>query len=222
MSHLVISQLLLCQKSELFCKKMDNNYTPTRQQKFDLTKIKKNLYIPVAVIVFIVLVLGLLSLRKNSSSFATSGSTSSDQVSVQKARASKTLDKTLKFPLKDDLGKEVSSFSYTIQNIELRDQIIVKGETATAVKGRTFAILNLKLTNNYSKSIQINARDYVRLIVDGSTEKLAADIHNDPVEVQAISTKYTRIGFPIDSDKKKFTLQVGEIAGAKQDIKISL
>jgi len=201
---------------------MDNNYTPTRQQKFDLTKIKKNLYIPVAVIVFIVLVLGLLSLRKNSSSVATSGSTSSDQVSVQKARASKTLDKTLKFPLKDDLGKEVSSFSYTIQNIELRDQIIVKGETATAVKGRTFAILNLKLTNNYSKSIQINARDYVRLIVDGSTEKLAADIHNDPVEVQAISTKYTRIGFPIDSDKKKFTLQVGEIAGAKQDIKISL
>ncbi len=202
---------------------MDTNFTPIRRQKFDFSKIKKNLYIPVAVIIFIVLVLGLLSLRKNStSSGITGGSASAEQVSVQKPRATQTLNKTFKFPLKDDTGKEVSTISYEIQNIELRDQIIVKGETATAVKGRTFAILNLKLTNNYTKAVQINARDYVRLILNGSSEKLAADIHNDPVEVQAISTKYTRIGFPIDSDQKKFTLQVGEIQGKKEDIKISL
>jgi hypothetical protein len=210
---------------------MDTNFTspspspstPHRRQKFDLSKIKKNLYIPVAVIIFLVIVLGLLSLRKHSAaSGGNGGAASADQVSVQKARATQTLNKTFKFPLKDDTGKEVSTISYTIQNIELRDQIIVKGETATAVKGRTFAIFNLKLTNNYTKAVQINARDYVRLIVDGSSEKLAADIHNDPVEVQAISTKYTRIGFPIDSDQRKFILQVGEISGAKQDIKISL
>ncbi len=202
---------------------MDNNFTPTRHQKLDFSKFKKNLYIPVAVIIFIVLALGLLAFRKNSTtSGATGRSSSAEQVSVQKARATQTLNKTFKFPLKDDTGKEVSTISYTIQNIELRDQIIVKGETATAVKGRTFAILNLKLTNNYTKPVQINARDYVRLILSGSSEKLAADIHNDPVEVQAISTKYTRIGFPIDSDKKNFTLQVGEIQGKKEDIKISL
>jgi len=202
---------------------MDNNFTPNRRQKFDLSIIKKNIYIPVAIIIFIVIALGLLSLRKNgSTSNVTGRSAAAEQVSVQKARASQTLNKTFKFPLKDDAGKEVSTVTYTIQNIELRDQIIVKGETATAVKGRTFAILNLKLTNNYTKSIQINARDYVRLILNGSTEKLAADIHNDPVEVQAISTKYTRIGFPIDSDQRKFILQIGEISGAKQDVKISL
>jgi hypothetical protein len=202
---------------------MDNNFTPIRRKKLDLSIIKKNIYIPVAIIVFVVLVLGFLALRKSGASpKITGGSTSSEQVSVQKARASQTLNKTFKFPLKDDSGKEVSTVTYTIQNIELRDQIIVKGETATAVKGRTFAILNLKLTNNYTKSIQINARDYVRLILNGSSEKLAADIHNDPVEVQAISTKYTRIGFPIDSDQRKFILQIGEIQGKKQDVKISL
>lgn len=208
---------------------MDTNFTsptpstPHRRQKFDMSKFKKNLYIPVAVIIFIVLVLGVLAFRKSSTtSGAAGGSASAEQVSIQKPRATQTLNKTFKFPLRDETGKEVSSISYTIQNIELRDQIIVKGETATAVKGRTFAIVNLKLVNTYNKGVSINTRDYIRLILNGSNEKLAADIHSDPVEVQAISTKYTRIGFPIDSDQKNFILQVGEIQGKKEDIKISL
>lgn len=180
-----------------------------------------NLYIALGVIVVIVIILAVLALRKGSQGSSAPSTSANGQVDIQKAKATKTLNQTFSFPLKDDTGKVVSSISYTIQSIELRDQIIVKGEAATAVKGRTFAIINLKMTNNYTKSVQINARDYVRLIIDGSSEKLAADIHNDPVEVQAISTKYTRIGFPIDDSVKKFTLQVGEITGSKKDVKIS-
>lgn len=194
-----------------------DNATPTKRRSFSL----KNLYIPLAAIVLIVVILGVLALRKNSQSPTGVAQTASGQVDVQKPRATKTLNKTFNFPLKDDSGKQVSTITYTIQSVELRDQIIVKGETATAVKGRTFLIVNLKLTNNFTKSVQINARDYIRLILAGSSEKLAADIHNDPVEVQAISTKYTRIGFPIDDTNKKFTLQVGEITGPKQDVKVS-
>lgn len=198
-----------------------DNVTPVRRRSFSLNKFKNNLYLPIAIIVVVVIALGLLALRKSSQTPGITR-TANGQVEVQKPSATKSLNKTFNFPLKDDTGKTVSSISYEIQSIELRDQIIIKGEAATAVKGRTFAILNLKLTNNYTKSVQINARDYVRLILQGSSEKLAADIHNDPVEVQAISTKYTRIGFPIDDTDKKFTLQVGEITGPKQDIKISL
>ena len=198
-----------------------DNVTPVRRRSFNLNKFKNNLYLPIAIIVVVVIALGLLALRKSSQTAGITR-TANGQVEVQKPSATKSLNKTFNFPLKDDTGKTVSSISYEIQSIELRDQIIIKGEAATAVKGRTFAILNLKLTNNYTKSVQINARDYVRLILQGSSEKLAADIHNDPVEVQAISTKYTRIGFPIDDTDKKFTLQVGEITGPKQDIKISL
>ncbi len=198
-----------------------DNVTPTRRRSFTLKSLTSNLYIPLAVIVIIVILLGLLALRTSSQSTSGITKSSNGQLEVQKAKASKTLNKVYTFPLKDDTGKDVSTISYTLESIELRDQIIVKGETATAVKGRTFAIVNLKLTNNYTKAVQINARDYVRLIIDGSKEKLAADIHNDPVEVQAISTKYTRIGFPIDDKDRKFTLQIGEITGPKKDIKIS-
>lgn len=109
-----------------------------------------------------------------------------------------------------------------LTSAELQDEIVIKGQKANAVKGKEFLIINLKLTNNYSKTIQINTRDYIRLSVNKSDEKLAADIHNDPVEVQAISTKYTRLGFPIDETDKNLTLYVGEINGKKESITLNL
>jgi hypothetical protein len=51
---------------------------------------------------------------------------------------------------------------------------------------------------------------------------LAPEIHNDPVEVQALSTKYTRLAFPIDDTYKDLTLYVGEINGHKDAIKLNL
>lgn len=69
----------------------------------------------------------------------------------------------------------------------------------------------------------MNTRDYVRLIIDGNQEeKLAPDIHNDPVEIQAISTKQTRLGFAIDDNDKSLALQVGEIDGEKEVIELNL
>jgi len=83
-------------------------------------------------------------------------------------------------------------------------------------------VLNLKITNNYNKAVQLSTRDYVRLIVDNSSDRLAADIHNDPVDVEPISTKYTRLGFPIVSDAKSLKLEVGEITGTKQTVQVNL
>lgn len=137
-------------------------------------------------------------------------------------KATMVINKEFSFPIKDTEGKDISTIKYLIESANLQDVILVKGERATAVTGRTFLILNLKITNSYKQGIQINSRDYVRLIVDGKKDELiAADIHNDPVEVQAISTKSTRIGFPIDEKYKSLEIQVGEINGSKEDIKIN-
>lgn len=131
------------------------------------------------------------------------------------------IDREFSFPIKDAKGKKIDSFSYVLQDAELRDEIIVKGKRATAVEGRMFLIINLKITNGTQNGLQINTRDYVRLSVNNDTsEWLAAEIHNDPVEVQAISTKYTRIGFPIDKGDINYTIQVGEINGVKEQIKL--
>lgn len=144
------------------------------------------------------------------------------KIEIQNAKSSQLLNKEFFFPLKDANGKEISKLKYSIQSAEMRDEIIVKGQKASAVKGRAFLILNLKITNDYNRSVQINARDYIRLIVNNSSEKIAPDIHNDPVEIQAISTKYTRLGFPVNETDTNLTLQVGEIDGQKELIKLNL
>jgi hypothetical protein len=147
---------------------------------------------------------------------------STKSVTVAKPLATETLNRNFDFPLNDSTGKEVSKIQYEIQSVELDNQIVVQGQIATAVAGREFLVLNLKITNNYSKSVQLNTRDYVRLVIDNSSDRLAADIHNDPVDVEAISTKYTRLGFPIDSNAKNLRLEVGEITGTKQTVQLNI
>lgn len=144
------------------------------------------------------------------------------QISAPAAQATQTLNKEFKFPLRDANGKKVSDVSYVIQNANFQDSFIYQGKVAEAVKGRTFLIFNLKITNPYDKSIQINARDYIRVRVNGTSEQLAPEIHNDPVQIDANATKYTRVGLPLNTTDKDIEMLVGEINGPKQTIKLSL
>ncbi|OGM23066.1 hypothetical protein A2691_00610 [Candidatus Woesebacteria bacterium RIFCSPHIGHO2_01_FULL_39_23] len=135
---------------------------------------------------------------------------------IASAKAVKEINREFFFPLKDENGKEVSKIKFLVENAELRDEIVVKGQKATSIKGRTFFIINLKITNEHNSAIEINTRDYLRLAIGDSNEWFAPDIHNDPVEVQAISTKPTRVGFPIDDVRNKFKVQAGEIREKKE------
>lgn len=179
-------------------------------------KLKR--YIPYAIIAFFV-VLTLYALVK---ALKTSGSNAS-RVQIQGAKATQDLEKEFTFPLKNSEGEEISKIRFVVERAELRDEIIVKGKRATSVKGRTFLIFNLKITNEHNRAIEMNTRDYIRLSVNANTEEwLAPDIHNDPVEIQPISTKYTRVGFAINDSDDKLNLRVGEINGQKEEIVLSL
>lgn len=178
-------------------------------------------FLPLIIVIIVVAVIAFFLLKNVIDKTSGAGATA-EQASIAKPLAEEKIDKAFKFPLKDQSGKEVSKFTYEVQDVELRKQIIIKGEKATAVEGRAFLIVNLKVTNNFEQSIQLNVRDYIRLTVNKSDEKLAPDIHNDPVDVQAISTKYTRIGFPINESDKDLTLLIGEIEGKKEEIHLNL
>lgn len=169
------------------------------------------------------LVLGVISLLVLAGIYASTsskGATPQNTQEVKAARATTSVNHELTFPLKDEKGKEISKVIYTIESAELRDEIIVKGTKATSATGRTFLILNLKIKNEYEKAVQVNSRDYVRLFVNGNEEALAPEIHNDPVEVQAISTKYTRIGFPINISDSDLKIKIGEIKGERQEVEL--
>ena len=136
--------------------------------------------------------------------------------------ATQGLNKEFKFPLMDEEGEELAKITYYLESANLQDSFIYQGSKATAVKGRTFLIFNLKITNPYEKSIEVDSRDYIRVKMNGSEEQLAPEIHNDPVEIQANSTKYSRIGLPINETDKDIILIVGELNGEKETIKLNL
>lgn len=185
--------------------------------------MRKKLILPVLIIViFIFIAIFIISGMLSRNTVNNTALTDEQRVEVTKPKAQQTLNKTFEFPLKDDKGIPVSNLKFVLQNAQLLDQIIVKGQRATAVTGRTFLILNIKITNSYIKPVSINSRDYIRLSVNNTDERLAPDIHNDPVEIQAISTKYTRLGFPINDTDKNLTLQIGEVTGKKEMIKLNL
>lgn len=141
---------------------------------------------------------------------------------ISGARDRKAVNREFEFPLKNSKGEEVSKIKYTIESVELRKEILLKGKKATAVDGRIFFIVNVKIANEFNQTIEINSKDYLRLVIgNNEKEQLAADIHNDPVKVQPISTKYTRLGFPVNDSDKKFKLKVGEINGTKVDIDVT-
>ncbi len=195
-------------------------------KNFKFPKFNKKFFIKLAlpVLVVVIFILGAMSLVRSMNSTSAVNNTTEVGAALPDAIAVEKLDDTSNFPLTDEAGEEVGSFDYTIENAELRKQIIVQGKRATSIEGRIFLILNLKIVNNLDQAIQLNTRDYIRIVVNGNIdEKLAPDIHNDPVEVQAISTKYTRLGLAInESDTKSpIVLQVGEISGEKKTIEIN-
>lgn len=209
----------------------DTNFQSLRHSKFPRLKgpsfkFNKRMFFKFALpLVVIVIVVGaLVALIKSLPDAQSASPTVTNQVKAPTAVANINLNKSFTFPVKDSKGKKTGEFQYTIQNAQLQNKIIVQGNSATAVEGRIFLIINLKIDNSLDKALQLNTRDYIRVVLSGKPdEKLAADIHNDPVDVQAISTKYTRLGLTIDADQafKPIKLEVGEIDGKKQTIELN-
>lgn len=147
---------------------------------------------------------------------------SDDRTEAPKPIATQSINKQFEFPLNDENGKEVARIAYTVETANLQDAFIYQGKIAKAVKGRTFLIFNLKINNPYTKTVEINAKDYIRIRVNNSKEQLAPEIHNDPVQIQAHSTKTTRIGLPINDTDKNIVLLVGELNGDKQTVNLNI
>lgn len=174
-------------------------------------------YLVVVIVVFAV----VLIVRNVLASSNGSSNQTGDRVQLKDATFSQELNKDFSIELTDENGDETEPVSMKLVNTELRDEIIVQGQKATSVAGRSFLVVNLKIVNPLEQGVEINTKDYLRLVEGDSSEWLAPDIHNDPVLIQAISSKPTRLGFPVNSNTRKFRLQIGEISGEKEIVEIN-
>jgi len=192
----------------------------TLNNREDRPQLKKLLkYIIWGIIIFSL----LYFVAKAIKGISINPSQETSKLAITPAKASQDINKEFTFPLKNSKGEEVSRIKFTLEKAELRDEIIVKGKPARAVKGRIFLILTIKVTNNYSQPVEINTRDYLRLSVNkNENEWFAPDTHNDPVEVQAISTEPAILGFAINETDRDLVLKVGEINQGKETIELNL
>ncbi len=160
----------------------------------------------------------LLSRNPGSSSEALGTvSTTGTGTSVAGPVSTFEINRDFSYPLSEEENGPMLNMSVT--NAELRKEILVKGQKATAIDGRMFLIINLKYKNDANAGLEVDSRDYFRLSTNGNlNEWMAPEIHNDPVEVQAISSKTTRLGFPINENDTQILLQVGELTGEKTQI----
>lgn len=183
-----------------------------------INKKKLLKYLGVLIVIFIT-VLVVRSIFTTS----TSNNKTEESSALKNATVTKELGKEVGISIKDNGGKEVDKITMRLENIELRDEIIVKGQKASSVAGRSFLVVNIKLSNPLEQGVEINTKDYLRLGTGAEpSEWLAPDIHNDPVLVQAISTKPTRVAFPVNASERRFVLQIGEISGDKEKVELDL
>lgn len=184
----------------------------------DNNKVKKAL--PFIILGIVLLGVIILTTRFIQSTFAgQQNSTTDGRIELKEARGKMILDKNYEFPILDDKGKEVTKLKFLLNTAELRDEIILKGEKVTLLKGSTYLVVTIKLTNKSDKFINMKVRNYVRLGLNNNNEDwAAADVYNDPVEVQPFSTKQTRLAFPISENDTNWILKVGDLNGKKEDI----
>jgi hypothetical protein len=125
---------------------------------------------------------------------------------------------TFTIPIKNPEVDMTEEIAYTLSSYEIAKEIMVNGQTAQAIPGRTFFVVDIQITNPLERVIEIKSSDYLKLSVNNSDSYLAPDIHSDPLVVQPKSSKFTRLGFPINTSDKDFSLQFGEPDGAKEII----
>lgn len=173
----------------------------------------------VAIIGLIVIVnlasRSLTSARNNSGN---SGTGANILGNSQNNTRSVDINQSIDIPIDDSGEKNVT---YSVISAELQNTIVIQGQRATPVEGKQFLILNLKLSNTEPQRVRMDTRDFIRLGVNQTADRLAPSIHNDPVELQPISDQYTRLGFSVFTTDTSYTLYLGKIDGDKIEIPLN-
>lgn len=187
-------------------------------------KYRKTSLVILAVVIVIFATIFVINFTRNHKQTAALAANTSTATSrqIEAPVSFETLNKTFQFPLRDKNNVQISTFTYTILDAELTDEIVINGQKYHPIEGKTFLVLDLQITNNYTQSVTMQPRDFVRVTTNNSEERLAPDIYNDPVDVQAISTKPTKLALAIDTNSKDIKLQVGEIMGNKTTIPLTI
>ena len=187
--------------------------TFSKVKKIIATK-KPLLVVGVAVLAIIGL---LVFLRSTGKLFATN---SSSTLTSSSTFATAELNKQLSIAIKDASGKATGNvININFGTAERTDKILINGKSASAKSGKDFLIINISIENSTKDRLNVRPIDFVRL-VDDSGKSFAADVHNDVIKVEPLSSRKTRVGFVVDESKNNFKFLLGEVSANRQTVEI--
>lgn len=184
-------------------------------------------------VVVTALVVGGVYFLNNSKGSTASNSSSSGQVAGVQTDTKKsgnnpkvTLNKSYSTIALDVTGKpSKNKIDMVIKNAEKSQDILIKGQPATAKNGSSFLVMQVDLQNSTNERLIISPLNLLRLIVDG--QKRAAEIYTEEVPqirgsvvVEPDSTKVTRVGFVLTPDivNKPLKLQIGDVNATDKSV----
>lgn len=193
--------------------------------------MKKQSISPTATIIGVVIVIlaigaGVFALRNNMQPTGNQQVQGAQSQSPNVITDKADLNKTFEIKALNTQGKEAKDkISMNIKSIEKTNEILVKGNPASAKGDSRFLVLNIDLSNSTRERLIVAPLDLIRLVID--EQKRAAEIYTEEltqikgsVVIEPDSTKLTRVGFVLNEDivSKPKSLQIGDINEEKKEV----
>ncbi len=145
---------------------------------------------------------------------------SSSQITSSSTFATADINRQFKITIKDASGKATGdTLLVNFVTAERANKILINGQSASARKDKDFLIININIENSTKDRLNVRPVDFVRL-VDDTGKSFAADVHNDVIKVEPLSTRKTRVGFVVDDNKNSFKFLLGEVSADRQTVEI--
>lgn len=107
-----------------------------------------------------------------------------------------------------------------ITRAEKTDTVLIQGQRSHTINGKTFVILYFEVDNPDNSIYFTNTNDLFRL-VESSGKRTAPAVHQGTIDIRPDATKASEIGFVVDKNSNKFTIEVGQTDNRKKTIEIN-
>jgi len=130
-----------------------------------------------------------------------------------------TLEKKFSFPAQNNQGRK-NEIAFILNGAEKTNQIYFRNRPLRAGEEQSFLVLTLQLQNETPERLYFYSADFVRLI-DKEERKFEADFKSPRFEIAPFSTKKDKLVFLVPKNQNEFKIQVGELEGTKETIRLS-
>ena len=120
----------------------------------------------------------------------------------------------------EDKQRTTGRFEMTITSAQFADSILVQGKRARPVKGKTFLVVNMEITNPHKVGLYAFPVDLFRFVRDDG-QKFAASVHQGIVLIRAEATKKSNVAFVVFPTENKFKIEVGDVNTKKETLEIT-